>query len=271
MVGSFRAFFVAEGRGSRILFVLLLLVFAAGIDARWIEPNWIEVTHHEVRAPLSAPLKIAHLTDIHTRGMGRRELAVLRILDKEKPDLIVVTGDTVSGDATNEESRVFLSRLHAPLGVWVVRGNWENMMPVSHEREFYSNAGAHLLLNTGREVREGVWLVGLDDPSSGSPDLSAALAAVPHDAFTIALFHAPGIFENSAGKFQLAFAGHTHGGQIRFPFLGPLWLPGGCGRFVEGWYEKNGSKMYVSRGLGTSILHFRFLCRPELAFVTIHQ
>ncbi|HEV8384091.1 MAG TPA: metallophosphoesterase [Candidatus Acidoferrales bacterium] len=269
MTGQSGSLGVAPRRGRKIFFVLVLLALGAAIYARWIEPNWIDVTHHQLRAPLAAPLKIAHLTDVHTRGMGRRERAILRILDAEKPDLIVVTGDTLSNDATYDECRAFFSRLHAPLGVWAVRGNWENWKPVARERNFYSSAGVRLLVNESREVRPGVWVTGLDDPSSGWPDLGAALATAPRDVFTIALFHAPGFFEKAAGKFRLALTGHTHGGQVRLPFMGPLWLPSGCGRFVEGWYEKNGSKMYVSRGLGTSILQVRFLCRPELAFITI--
>ncbi len=68
-----------------------------------------------------------------------------------------------------------------------------------------------------------------------------------------------------AGKYDLAFAGHTHGGQVRLPLVGPLWLPPGSGRFVEGWYEEAGTKMYVSRGVGTSVLPVRLLCAPEIA------
>ena len=61
----------------------------------------------------------------------------------------------------------------------------------------------------------------------------------------------------------------AHTWQVRLPWLGPLWLPGDSGRFLEGWYERNGSRMYVSRGIGMSILPVRFLCRPELAIITL--
>jgi len=74
-----------------------------------------------------------------------------------------------------------------------------------------------------------------------------------------------------ASRVNLCLTGHTHGGQVRLPFLKPLWLPKGCGRFVEGWYEELGSCIYVNRGLGTSLLPVRFLCRPEITFITIHS
>ncbi len=244
---------------------------AAAVDGFRIEPDRIEVTRHHVPAPLVAPLKIAHLSDLHTRGFGRRERRLLALLEAEQPDLIVVTGDTLAGKGNYEMCRRLLARLHAPLGVWVVRGNWENWQPIRSERAFYASAGVNFLLNEARQAREDVWVVGLDDPSSGSPNLVAPLRGVPPGAFVIALFHSPFYFDQVAGRCPLALAGHTHGGQVRIPFLRPLWLPRGSGRFLAGWYEQSGSKMYVSRGVGTSVLPVRFLCRPELAIITVER
>lgn len=87
----------------------------------------------------------------------------------------------------------------------------------------------------------------------------------------IGLFHSPASFDSVAGSWPLALAGHTHGGQIRLPFVKPLWLPEGSGSYVAGWYEGKGSKLYVSRGVGTAMLPLRFLCRPELALITISR
>ena len=95
-----------------------------------------------------APLKIAHLTDLHTGGFGYRERKLLEILEKEKPDVIVVTGDSISclhSDYAN--CRKLCEMLHAPLGVWVVRGNWENERPAKREHSIYEAAGVHLLVN----------------------------------------------------------------------------------------------------------------------------
>src|SRR2546429_3540761 len=288
----------------RLLIALTALsVFAAiltSLDAFWIEPDWIEATHHRIFAPLASPLKIAHLSDIHTHGLGCRERRMLALLESEEPDLIVITGDTVSNggfddifretarrlkqarpktahdqglarenDGRYEMCGEVLKHLHAPLGVWLVRGNWEHWWPLSDERKFYESVGVNFLLNAGRPVRDNIWILGFDDAVVGSPSLEAALAGVPPGAFKIALFHSPAYFERIASRCNLAFAGHTHGGQVRLPFLRPLWLPPGCGGFLEGWYEQEGSRMYVSRGIGTSSLNVRFLCRPELALFTV--
>ncbi|MFY9531686.1 MAG: metallophosphoesterase [Candidatus Acidiferrales bacterium] len=251
-----------------------LVFLAAGVilatDALWIEPFHIEVTHYEVHAPVSAPLKIAHLTDIHTNGQGRRERRLFQLFADEKPDVIVIAGDTIStlGGGYAEVQELY-QQMHAPLGVWVVRGNCENARPVHRERAFYEDAGVHLLVNGNHPLRPDVWIVGLDDLSSGTPRLDAALSGVPPGVFTIALFHSPAFFDRAAGHVNLCLAGHTHGGQVRFPFLPPLWLPKGCGKYLEGWYQEDGSKMYVSRGLGMSVLPVRFLSRPEVTFITV--
>jgi predicted MPP superfamily phosphohydrolase len=280
-----------------VAFVGLLLVLV-GVDAFLIEPDWIEVTHHRVVAPLSSPLKIAHLSDLHTYGLGPREQRMFALLAEEQPDVIVITGDSIFDGGSrsilsqlaprprragkpirDSELKTFDERylrcaevfqaLHAPLGVWLVKGNWEHYHRVRDERAYYKAAGIRFLLNSAAELCPGVWILGLDDAMVGSPDLLATLEGVPPDAFKIALFHAPAYFDRIAGQCNLALAGHTHGGQVYLPFLTPLWLPRGCGEFLAGWYEKQGSRMYVSRGLGTSVLSVRFLCRPELAFITV--
>lgn len=252
----------------------LLLVIAAGVlfaDALFVEPYRIEVTHQEITGAVTQPLKIAHISDIHTHGIGRREREIFRILDAEKPDMIVITGDTPGKVGGNyPECKEVYEQLHAPLGVWFVRGNWENDRLPRNERAYYREAGVKFLLNSSEAARTDVWMIGLDDPYSGTAKLDLAMQGVPNGVYTIALFHSPGYFDRIAGHVNLCLSGHTHGGQVRIPFVKPFWLPKGCGRYLEGWYRENGSQMYVSRGIGTSILPIRFLCRPELAFITIH-
>jgi predicted MPP superfamily phosphohydrolase len=259
----------------RLLFrrAALLLVIAAAVlfaDALFVEPYRIEVTHQEITGAVTEPLKIAHISDIHTHGIGRREREIFRILDDEKPDMIVVTGDTPGKVGGNyPECKEVYEQLHAPLGVWFVRGNWENDRLPRNERAYYREAGVKFLLNSSEVARPDVWVVGLDDPYSGTAKLDLAMQGVPNGVYTIALFHSPGYFDRIAGHVNLCLTGHTHGGQVHIPFVKPFWLPKGCGRYLEGWYSEHGSQMYVSRGIGTSILPIRFLCRPELAFIMI--
>jgi len=251
--------------------VLLLVAIAVAVDGLFIEPYWIETTHFDIQGPVISPLKIAQLCDLHTHGLGRRERRMLEILDAEKPDIIVIVGDSLANTRNDySKARELYEQLHAPLGVWFVRGNWENMKTLHHERAFYEEAGIKFLLNANEPARPDVWIVGFDDPMSGTARLDSALAGVPPSAYKIALFHSPIFFDRIAGQVNLCLSGHTHGGQIRLPFLKPLWLPKGCGRYVEGWYEAQDTRMYVNRGLGTSMLPVRFFCRPEITFITVH-
>jgi predicted MPP superfamily phosphohydrolase len=250
---------------------LLVALAILGVYSAFIEPYRIEVTRFDIQGPVATPLKIAHLSDLHTRGIGRRERKLLEVLDAEKPDVIVITGDSVPRRNHYEGPKEVYTRLHAPLGVWVVRGNWENESPLHHERAFYQDAGVHLLLNENAQIRPDVSLIGFDDPYTGVAKLDEAMAGVPADAYKIALFHSPAFFDRIAGHVNLCLAGHTHGGQVLLPLIHPFWLPGGSGRYLAGWYQQDGTEIYVSRGLGWSVLPVRFLARPEITFVTVHR
>jgi uncharacterized protein len=275
----------AGGRWSRrrlLVAVVLAIGLGLAVYAFGIEPGWIEVTRHRVLAPVTRPLTIAHLSDLHTSGVGGRERALLEILEREKPDVIVLTGDSVADGDLSVLSRrrgnavlyaglhELLSRLHAPLGVFAVLGNWEHVHRQRDQQAFFASAGVRLLVNASAQVRDDVWLVGLDDFMKGAPDADLAARGVPAEACAIALFHSPAYFDILAGRFPVALAGHTHGGQVRIPLVPSFWLPRASGRFIAGWYDgARGSRLYVSRGVGTSTLPVRFLCRPELALVTL--
>ncbi len=257
------------GRGVLVFYLLLGAVTFYGF---WIEPYRIVVTRHRVPAPVRAPLKIAQVSDLHTRGYSGRERKLLGILEAEKPDAIVITGDYVTVRSDWYRVRDVLARFKAPLGVWLVRGNWEDtasilataVPKVNDEEAFYREAGVKLLVNQSDRIVDGVWIAGFDDALKGTPDIAAALKGIPDGAFRIGAFHTPVLFDALGGQVDLALAGHTHGGQIRLPWLGHLYLPAGSGRFLAGWYELEGSRMYVSRGIGTTLLDMRVLCPPEL-------
>ncbi len=252
-----------------LLIAATLAALAVVVDAFFIEPYRIEVTHQVVAAAINSPLKIGLISDVHTRGFGLRERKLISLLNAEQPDVIFIAGDTVGKAGGYAEVSNFLQHLHAPLGVWLVRGNWEIPVTVRNEHGFYANTGVHFLLNEAKPIRSDVWLLGLDDPATASPRPDPALESIPPNVFTIAMFHAPGYFDHIAGRVPLALAGHTHGGQIRIPFVPVFWLPRGSLGFLEGWYAERGSRMYVTRGIGTSTIWARFLCRPEISIITL--
>ncbi len=235
------------------------------VYARWVEPVWLEVTHHEVRVPgLAHPVKLAHLTDLHTRGLGVLERRVLEALSAEQPDVVLVTGDSLNAEQDQTAVDEFNARLHAPLGVYFVNGNWETGSGRAHR-----TAKLTVLTNETADLGNGVLLVGLDGYTARIDELTALTEGSPSGRYRVGLFHAPSLFNDAAPLVDLALAGHTHGGQVRLPGLPPWWLPPGSGGFVSGWYAQGRSKLYVSRGLGTSILPLRFGSRPELAIITL--
>ncbi|HXT86457.1 MAG TPA: metallophosphoesterase [Verrucomicrobiae bacterium] len=262
-------------RRNIVVLVILAILVALAFDAFLVEPANLQVTRYTIHANIRETLKIADLSDLHTRGMNVPERKLLAILAAEKPDAILITGDTLADPFGNYEDalQVYkkLAALHAPLGVWFVRGNWENLRPLRHEREFYREAGIHLLVNQNTELAPGVWLIGLDDPYTGRVNLNQALHDIPASAYKIAMFHAPFFFPRIAGDVNLVLAGHTHGGQIRIPFVKPFWLPAGCGPYLAGWYDDGNARMYVNRGIGMSEVPARFLCRPEVSIIMLEH
>jgi len=246
------------------LSILFITIFSLLSYMLWIEPQWIQVTHHQIEGNLRSPLKIAHITDLHLHKVGSYEEKILDILEKERPDTVCVTGDSIDSKEGYKFLEVFFTKLRAPLGVFVVRGNWENWVPLENEKEFYKKTGVTFLLNESKKIREDVEITGWNDLVANEP---FKLEKKQKNVFRIGLFHSPEYFKQAS--CDLCLAGHTHGGQIRLPFLPPFWLPKGSGEYISGWYEQIVSKMYVSWGLGTSILPMRFFARPELPIFSI--
>jgi len=212
---------------------------------------------------------------VHTEKFGKREQLLLDLLAAEKPDLILVTGDTITDSKTYSEVGAFLEKLKAPLGVLLVRGNWEHWRPSPEELDVYELSGVKFLNNRGIWVRDDVWVAGIDDLFAGKPDLAKAMVTAPGgQSLRIGIFHSPEYFDEAFSAFDFIFAGHTHGGQIRLPIKGPLFLPPKSGKYVMGWFsrqksELEKSQMYVSRGIGTSVVPARFLCKPELPIIDL--
>lgn len=271
---------VALRKADRVALVILILAGLTAFYATAIEPHWLEVSRHELPAAVRTRLTVAQVSDLHTGGVGRRERAVLEALERERPDLIVITGDSVvdgdlfapklglPDDPSYGKVADVLRRMRAPLGVWAVRGNWENVRHTRDERAFYAAAGVRLLVNESAQVRDDFWLVGLDDADSGGPDVARAQKSLPAEVASLTLMHSPAFFTRLPESLPLALAGHTHGGQVRLPGVAP-WLPSGSGEFVSGWYSKGKARLFVSRGIGTAMLPIRFGCRPELAIFSL--
>jgi predicted MPP superfamily phosphohydrolase len=252
----------------------------AAIDALVLEPNWLAITQHDVGvAGLPRHLDgfaIAHVTDAHLTGIGKVEATILKTIRDENVQVVALTGDIIDGASGLPILKEFCAALRGD-GRTVVAtlGNWEHWsgVPLNDLRSNYSDVGAQLLVNESQVLPEGVQLCATDDDTGGTVRLEPALAKAGADA-RLLLTHSPGFLDSipsHAGRFALAMAGHTHGGQLRLgPSLVPF-VPRGSGRFIAGWYDTPVGNVYVSRGTGTSIVPARFTCRPELPIYRLRQ
>ena len=155
-----------------------------------------------------------------------------------------------------------------------ILGNWEHWSGVTARTigEIYKKADVRLLVNENMEHKSGLVIAATDDGLAGRPDFNKTFTGI-HSEGSPRLFltHSPFLFDrapNKAPRFDLCLAGHTHGGQGKIGSFVPF-LPPGCGRFINGFYETPIGKAYVSRGVGTSIVPARFLCRPEMTVFTL--
>lgn len=248
-----------------IVFIVTVITFAK----IYLHTNTLRVSLHHVKLGSNKKkLRVAHVSDLHTSGLNQLEKQLIMAIENEKPDLIVITGDLATPSGTNEGYSKVLKNLIAPQGTYFVRGNWEYWEPINEIESILKNHHIVDLNNKSHLIDEDLWLVGFDDSEEGDPKLSI-LEAIPKNAVKIGLFHSPNFYDQVKRKINLSLAGHSHGGQIRLPFLKPFWVPEGTGQYDQGWFEQEGSKLFVSRGVGTSVIPVRFNCSPELAIIDI--
>ncbi len=254
---------------------------AVAADAFGFEAYRVLPTRHEVRiAGLPSGLdglRIAQVSDVHFPGSRIAARAALDLLNQERPDIVLLTGDMTESLKALDEVRAFAGEAHGSLATVAVLGNWEYRAGAMGRVavDTYRSAGVDLLVNQSKVVDVGgvpLTLVGLDDPVMGTPDLSKARQSVVRGSTEIWLLHAPGFVDKLLVGMQAApaflVAGHTHGGQIRIPFLPPV-KPVGAGRFLEGWYYDAAAPLFVSRGVGTTGIPARFRCPAELPVFTL--
>jgi uncharacterized protein len=189
--------------------------------------------------------------------------------------VIVITGDAIDDRRNLSLLDEFLAMVGSTPRIAII-GNWEHWagIPTRELRRVYESRGATLLLNESVELRirdRRVLFTGVDDSVAGQPDLPAAITvpALPFDSFLLA--HCP-VFRDTISnartpevdRFRFLLSGHTHGGQAA-PFGWAPVRPPGSGRYWRGWYQDHSLPMYVSSGLGTSIIRARFCVPPEIA------
>ncbi|HVZ99702.1 MAG TPA: metallophosphoesterase [Caulobacterales bacterium] len=266
----------------------LALIYAAGLYAVWIEPNQLVVRRVEIVSPhwRGAPLTIAAVGDVHVGSphvsASRIEKLVSRI-DDLRPDMVVLLGDYVSDhrpaarrtDAEHAEivrAMAAFAVLNAPLGVVAAMGNHDVWYGRQDLTRALQDDGVAVLWNRNVTVQRpgGAFVVaGLEDAMTGHPDFAAALDGAP-SADTLVISHSPDPFPQAPANVALMLAAHTHCGQVTIPLIGRPFVPSRYGqRYACGRIDEHGHTLYVTAGVGTSMLPLRFMNPPEIVLITI--
>jgi hypothetical protein len=278
--------------GARKFFkrAILTTAFAAatlGFYSYEVEPNILKTTTYDIETAkwkADPPLHLVMASDFHV-GCPSVDLKRLgEIVDRInalKPDIIVLPGDFVT--MTQGEWRVIggkyvapqpiadvLKGLKAPLGVYAVLGNHDDMNDPEGMRAALESAGIRVIDNNAIEIRKNgydFWIAGLADDSTGKPDWKGTSAKITNDAPVVLLMHDPAAFLDVDGRPAVSLAGHTHGGQVVIPFF-EKYLKNPFSRapmkYLYGHVDDNGRDIIVTSGIGTSIVPLRFDAPPEI-------
>jgi predicted MPP superfamily phosphohydrolase len=264
---------------------------AVGADASLLEPNHPVVTRVEiplVRLPREFDgFTIVQLSDFHFDPYFsaipiRNAVRIARYLN---PDLVALTGDFVSAPVVKEQvsnNRAsmqaypcsdLLKDLRAREGIWAVMGNHDAATSSVHVQTALKQAGIQVLSNRAVPIERGgrrFWLAGIDDVLIGTPDLKGALRDVPPSEPVVLLVHEPDFADRSANhSVDLQLSGHSHGGQVRIPWVGAIYLPPMGRKYPRGLRKIKNLMLYTNVGLGTLYIPVRFACAPEITFITL--
>jgi predicted MPP superfamily phosphohydrolase len=243
---------------------VLALVLIAGLAAYGglVESSWLVVRYIDLDR--TAHLRIAHISDLHYSGDHRYLRRVVDAVNERNPDLICITGDFVSKAEWLPEAVRQLEGLTAP--VYAVPGNWDywSDADLGQIAAFCEQTGGQLLLD------ETLVLEGNELAISGAlGETSSWIEQLPVQTH-ILLVHYPKFADSLEGRrLDLILAGHSHGGQVRLPWIGSIMVPYGVGRYDLGLFETASGPLYVTSGIGTSALPIRLGCRPEVAVIDL--
>jgi uncharacterized protein len=269
----------------RRLAILLLLALITLIYAYQIEPGWIQITSVQIALP-RLPLefqnyRIVQLTDIHADPWmtEQRLKQIVKQVNQQKPDLVTLTGDFVTGDPKTATSALTkgLAELQPKDFSVAVLGNHDHWFGQPEVvRQALTDAGVVNLRNEVQTIRRNdtvLQIAGVDDYWEHQDDLDAVLKQLDDRSAAILLVHEPDFADISSvtGRFDLELSGHSHGGQVRLPFIGALKVPPYANKYPSGQYQVGKMVQYTSRGVGMVSPRVRFNCRPEITVITLKR
>ncbi len=248
------------------------------IYARHLHPARLNVERVRVRLsswePSSHRIRIAHLSDIHLGPIVGRETvrSIFELVAARRPDIVCLTGDFVNHSAREiERYEGLLEILRPELGMFAVLGNHDHYAGRGATiARYLEERGVQVLVNESRHIETPagpLQIAGLDDLHFGEPDVPKTMSGLDPKLPRVMLSHHPDAFPAARREgFDLVLSGHTHGGQICLPWIGPILKHSRHG-YHGGHFEEEGSHLFVSRGLGAVVLPIRFRCAAHLGWI----
>jgi predicted MPP superfamily phosphohydrolase len=253
------------------LFAILFAILAA--DSLWWEPASFVVHRETLVLPnWTVPLRVAALSDLHigSNHVGLDKLRyIVETTNAEKPDIVVIMGDFVNSPTvvTPEKIAAELMNLNAP--TYAVLGNHDRWFDGPRVEAALTAVGIKVLENQATRIEHDshpYWLGGIADLWTASPDIPGTLAQTNRQEPVILFTHNPDVFPDVPARVGLMIAGHTHGGQVEFPWFG---TPVTVSMYRKGHIVEGGRHLFVTTGVGTSIAPIRFRVTPELVMLSL--
>lgn len=273
-----------EKKGSSLLKffkILLLIGVLIFMYARFIGTRFLNIKEYAIYDTVLPEtfdgLKIVHLTDIHygTIVNAKNLTNIVNQINQLKPDIVVFTGDLydesiVLNDKIVNEIVTCLKNINSTLGKFAVAGNHDYSSDLF--AQIITDSGFTYLENSSQiiydENNTPLEIIGFDDAWKGNPNYNIPLS----NNYKIVLVHEPDeISKILPLNVNLVLAGHSHGGQIRLPFIGALYTPNGSKNYKNDYYAFTNTKMYISYGIGTSVLKIRLFNQPSINFYRLYK
>jgi uncharacterized protein len=208
-------------------------------------------------------INVVQISDLHLHSISYQTTELANTLNKLQPDLILITGDAIDKAKNISLLKEFLQLIDTNIKKVAILGNWEyyGRVDLTELEKLYNDNNCTLLINQSVQYTFGnqtISITGVDDLLLGNPDIGTALKEYVVSDHHIVLVHCPQYSDyiaehlNKDIKVNFILSGHTHGGQVNIFGFAPI-LPEGCGRYVRGWYNDREPKLYVSKGVGTSL------------------
>lgn len=263
--------------------IKIICVAALLICFFWYENHHLTVTTYTYQSEKTdADLngyRIVQISDLHNAEFGHDNRKLLKKISELEPDIIVITGDIVDSNHTDIQTSVsFVKQAVLISDVYYVTGNHEYWLTKEEQAELFNGmaqAGAVILNNESVNIsvgESGFCLIGLDDNSLSNGTLDHLISEIDDDKLSVVLAHEPQYFSKYASTgCDLVLTGHAHGGQFILPFVGAIVAPdqGFFPEYTSGEHQEKDTTMYISRGLGNSIIPVRLFNDPEIVCVDL--